>query len=1133
MEVRKTKTINLATIFTIAICSFFTSSAQALLISDYVSNISINQVWDYGDPTDSEDLMYEFNLEIIASADKAILMNSEVERIEFLTPVGYTFEITKEAGQWSDNIWTAYEYTSGNGGEAKWEYKARFADQFDLLNYNYGMYKITLHLKSGGAFQTTALFFGSQPTQEPILITPTYNQTIDFPISFSWEPCIDTKAETIWIEMYEQISGVMSGTTVGTDVTTWDPGNLIQGLWEVSVLFAHYDGYLNEHNIWIDTDNFSRSIYWFTIIGGSTEEGNINISKSVVDEGSIAAGDTITYKISIDTLDLTEEVTDVYLIDNLPDEVSFVSDTAPFGFYDEDEHRYIWISASLAPGTTREFLITVQIDTDVPLGTEITNSATIDCDGKSSRTASVSFAIDKDMSLLEIEDVQVTSGTIIRDNISGDVTISMGMPEGIVLDDINTEVPIVLDLGEEQIAADTRKFEEINGKLRITVYFDTVAILEVLTGYGQFDVEVTGLLNDGRTFSGQTTLTIAGTEVNSDYISKIHFEQTCNYENPADSNDDTCEFYIKISAESDKANNMNADVNGIEVLTPAGHVFLIPKLPGQLFGDIWTSYEYTSDETEEAVWEYRIALPDMAGLQDYGDGQYAITLHYNDENQSTTTAWFGIEDMKNPLAQPPEPMIKYPLPNKIVESPVTFSWESLADANVSNIFIALEEKINGGYREENFGANKTSWGPVYLANGRWTAMMIAENSSYIAENGDGIEIESYKCSQSMYDFKVINYLTNTYEVWGGDIWISPLLGSYGSIADMNDYGYERLSDEPNSPGTFSGKYNYYVIATKGEFLLDSIHGSNDSYYSEIGTIIIKENITDEMYLLGKTDGLCATVGNNNPSEDYSGWLVLVNTNAWEGLTVTTRKLNLSKKAINTPEELENISPGDTITYMITFDSSELLYDINNVTIIDYLPEEVNCISADTNEVPGFYDANEHTFTWSIPAFSWGSTINLPLTVEVNMGVAPDTIITNFVTIDSNETPAAVASEPVTVSKNLQRESIMQINPPTISRYGTDVSGVMVILELPSDVSEEQVNEDEPLVLTLDSEESSESVLANADQDATTYGGITYVLAVFDKTQLLNAIPGYGQKKIKVEGKLIEGSFIGTGILTIN
>jgi hypothetical protein len=211
----------------------------------------------------------------------------------------------------------------------------------------------------------------------------------------------------------------------------------------------------------------------------------------------------------------------------------------------------------------------------------------------------------------------------------------------------------------------------------------------------------------------------------------------------------------------------------------------------------------------------------------------------------------------------------------------------------------------------------------------------------------------------------------------------------------------------------------------------------------------------------------------------------------------------------------------------------MFYDINNVTIIDYLPDEVNYVSADTNEVSGFYDKVEHTFTWTISSLSWGSTVKLPLTVEVKLGVKPDTIITNFVTIDSNETPATVDYESVTVSKNLLREAAMQINPDTISRHGLDVSGVMVILALPSDIDEKQVNKDQLLVLTLDSDESGESVIANADQYVMTYEGVTYVLAVFDKAQLLSAIPGYGQKKIKVEGKLIEGSFVGTGILTIN
>jgi hypothetical protein len=774
----------------------------------------------------------------------------------------------------------------------------------------------------------------------------------------------------------------------------------------------------------------------------------------------------------------------------------------------------------------------VQVNYNVPFSSEITNSATVDSDGKPAKTASVSFTINKEALSPVIENIQIISGSIIRDDIAGEVVISFEMPNGIGQEDIDIEKPIMLDLGEVQIAADNMKVEENDGKVQITVFFDKFAILDALSGYGQFDVEIIGYLKDGRTFSGQTKLTIEGTELVSDYISKIHFEQTCNYESPTDSNDETCEFYIKISAESDKANNMNADVNSIEVSTPAGHIFQIPKLTDQWSDDTWTSYEYSPDDGGEATWEYMVTFSGMAGLQDYGDGQYTITLHYNNGNQNNTKAWFGMADIDNPLLQPPEPVITYPSPNLIVESPITFSWVPFIDAEVSNISIVLDEKTNGGYRKKDFDINTKSWGPVYLTNGRWEVTMTAENSSYIPENDDGIETESYKISQSRYDFKVINYLTNTYDVWGGDIWINLMDASYGSIADMNEYGYQKLVAEPNKPETYIGNYNYYVIATKGRFLLDSIQGLNSTYYYGIGTNT-KENVINEEYLLGKTDGLCATIGNNNPSEDYSGWLAFENPDSWEGITVTTRKLNISKKAVNTPEELENISSGDTITYKISCDTSEMLYDVNNITIIDYLPDEVSYLSADINEISGFYDTNEHTFTWLVSSLSPRSVIELLLTVKVNIGIAPDTIITNFAAIDSTETPATVASASVMVSKNQQREADMQVVPDTISRYGIDVSGVMVILELPPDVTEEQVNENELLVLTLDSDESIITVISNADQDVMTYEGITYVLAVFDKTRLLNSIPGSGKKIIRVEGKLIEGSFVGIGNLTIN
>ena len=630
------------------------------------------------------------------------------------------------------------------------------------------------------------------------------------------------------------------------------------------------------------------------------------------------------------------------------------------------------------------------------------------------------------------------------------------------------------------------------------------------------------------------------TEDISDYISSIDIEQTWDYGDPTDSEDLMFELYFGIFAHNDDAINMDTDVNSLELLTPKGHTFQIPKQTGRLSDGFCISYEYEEEYNNfldmwfrDARWECRARFTDIADLQAFGDGEYTVTLHYNNGSRSQTKAWFGMMDTQVPIPQPiHEPVLTFPLHNQTLESPVMFTWEQCNDANAAHIYIEMEEyRINkNAYAAEGFDVNETSWGPIALTDGIWKMNLIFEQWTWAYSN-DGISINQAKNSQSTYEFTITEGTPlTTFEVWGGNMFLNDY-----RFTNIEENGYEMLGQSDGQTATFSGKYGYYFIGTRGEFLLDSIMGSDNTYYSSFEANCSRGNTSNDENLLGPPDGNCATVGGVNlwSPHEFDGYIVFTNPGDWEGLTVITRNLDVSKSVSNSTDDLKNVSPGDMVTYMISFDSNDLTVDVNNVTIIDYLPNEVSYISADTNEVFGFYDVNEHTFTWSIPAFSWGSTINLPLTVEVNMGVAPDTIITNFVTIDSNETPAAVASEPVTVSKNLQREAVMQINPPTISRHGIDVSGVMVILELPSDISEEQVLKNELLVLSLDSESSDVTVIANADQSVTTYEGITYVLAVFDKTQLLNAIPGYGQKKIKVEGKLIEGSFIGTGILTIN
>jgi hypothetical protein len=138
MEIEKSKTTRQIIISVISICSLLCPLAKAEDVSDYITDIYIYQVWDYNDPTDNEDLIYEFNLEIDAVRDKAINMDADVNNIEFLTPAGHTFQIPKQPDLWSDDTWTSYEYTPDEGQEkARWKYKVKVANEVDLQVYIY------------------------------------------------------------------------------------------------------------------------------------------------------------------------------------------------------------------------------------------------------------------------------------------------------------------------------------------------------------------------------------------------------------------------------------------------------------------------------------------------------------------------------------------------------------------------------------------------------------------------------------------------------------------------------------------------------------------------------------------------------------------------------------------------------------------------------------------------------------------------------------------------------------------------------------------------------------------------------------------------------------------------------------
>ena len=247
------------------------------------------------------------------------------------------------------------------------------------------------------------------------------------------------------------------------------------------------------------------------------------------------------------------------------------------------------------------------------------------------------------------------------------------------------------------------------------------------------------------------------------------------------------------------------------------------------------------------------------------------------------------------------------------------------------------------------------------------------------------------------------------------------------------------------------------------------------------------------------------------------------------VVTATNPLNISMSIVGGAKWID---VNETFTYHIYLDNNDNNFPVTNVTIEDRLPEDVNVVSADLEEFYDIYEINgQQIVKWNnLPPMLPGDSLDLELTVLVDPNTADDTILTNFVTVSSRETPPSYASIDIKVGEPLEVD--MQVVPETIRRGGGDVSGVMVILAFPKSIDVDDIAKDELLVLSSE-DQGEDRVQANDDQNVISWEGTTYLIAVFDITQTLNAISGYGQKNIVVEGSFInEQPFIGKGTITI-
>jgi len=138
---------------------------------------------------------------------------------------------------------------------------------------------------------------------------------------------------------------------------------------------------------------------------------------------------------------------------------------------------------------------------------------------------------------------------------------------------------------------------------------------------------------------------------------------------------------------------------------------------------------------------------------------------------------------------------------------------------------------------------------------------------------------------------------------------------------------------------------------------------------------------------------------------------------------TNNALNLTKSVSGQIEDqVSGIDPNEPISYTIAFDNNDNDFIVTNITIVDFLPEEVTFLRADEVKAPGKYDASEHTYTWSYPFIRPGETVTLEIETQVNKNTAPGTVFTNSAMISSNETPSSMASV----------DTITYFNPLTVS-----------------------------------------------------------------------------------------------------
>lgn len=201
----------------------------------------------------------------------------------------------------------------------------------------------------------------------------------------------------------------------------------------------------------------------------------------------------------------------------------------------------------------------------------------------------------------------------------------------------------------------------------------------------------------------------------------------------------------------------------------------------------------------------------------------------------------------------------------------------------------------------------------------------------------------------------------------------------------------------SAPSGFT-KLSRFDLVTRVESWHDMGHG---------GMGLAVDETTGYLYATGGCDGDDLSVWNTATSPFTMMQTTGPIGNSPAGLTignVSYNPLNLTKDDGFADDECA--VPGWQIGYEVCFENDNP-FDVDSVVLTDNLPPEVAFVSASHG---GAYDGVAHTVTWNYGTLHAGDELCFDLVAALDIGVAPESLFTNLVTIVSGQTPPTTVEE---------------------------------------------------------------------------------------------------------------------------